>query len=113
MSTLSTTECCLSMDLTNNSTIPAGALVKSITTSGTLYPSLGGIHHKISPTVTSLWYDSTVASATSGYYDISLYNNLDVAQQWNFRYNSTATSSSTMSNVKATINYEYDVTDQF
>lgn len=103
----------ISMDLTNNSTIPTGALVKSITTSSTLYPSLGGIIHKISPTVTSVWYDSTVSSATSGYYNISLSDDLVVAQQWDFRYNFKGTSSSTMSNVKATINYEYDVTQQF
>ena len=103
----------ISMDLTNNSTVPIGATVKSITTSSRLYPSLGGIIHKISPILTNVWYDSTIASATSGYYNISLSDELPVAQQWDFRYNFKGASSSSMRNVKATINYEFDVTQQF
>ncbi|RXJ80208.1 hypothetical protein [Arcobacter sp. F2176] len=103
----------ISMDLTNNSTIPNGAVVKSITTSGNLSRNLGGITHEILPSQTNDWYLSTVASARTGYYNIDLSNELNVAQKWDFRYNALARSSSTMSDVKATINYEYDLTKAF
>ena len=50
------------MDLTNNTTIPNGAIVKSITTTGTLNPSnLGGITHKILSAENNIWYTATVA----------------------------------------------------
>ena len=103
----------ISMDLSNNSDIPNGAIVKSITTSGHLYPSLGGILHKVSPTSTNIWYVSTVASASSGFYDIDETHVLGVAQIWNFKYNFKGTSSSDMTNVEANIDYEYDITKQY
>ena len=53
------------MDLTNKSTIPVGAIVKSITTSGTISPSKGGILHKISSNQNNIWHTATVEG--SGY----------------------------------------------
>lgn len=103
----------ITMDLRNNTTIPLGALVKSITTSSTQSPSQGNVLHKIMSDQTGVWYTSTVTSATSGKYSISLQNQLLVANKWNFKYNAKATAKSTMTNVRATINYEYDETDQF
>jgi len=103
----------ITMDLTNNTTIPSKAIVKSVTTSGTQSPSQGNVHHKIMGEQTGTWYTSTVSSATSGSYAISLQNQLNVAKKWDFKYNAMATASSTMSNVSATINYQYDATDQF
>lgn len=103
----------ISMDLTNNSTIPNGAIVKRITTSGHLNKSLGGIVHKLSPTSTNIWYDSAAPSASNGYFDIGTNSNVNVAQVWNFKYNFKGTSSSNMSNVEASIEYEYDLTQQF
>jgi hypothetical protein len=98
------------MDLTTNSTIPNGAIVKSITTTGTLNPSnLGGITHKILSAENNVWYTATVA----GIFGLTTSNNLKVAKKWSFKYNFKGTSSSTMSNVKAAINYEYDLTNQF
>jgi hypothetical protein len=103
----------ITMDLTNNTTIPSRAIVKSVTTSGTQSPSQGGVHHKIMCEQTGVWYTSTVTSATSGSYTISLQNSLSVARKWDFKYNAMATAKSTMSNVSANINYQYDETDQF
>ena len=98
------------MDLTNNTTIPNGAIVKSITTTGTLNPSnLGGITHKILSAENNIWYTATVA----GIFGLTTSNNLKVAKKWSFKYNFKGTSSSTMSNVKAAISYEYDLTKQF
>ncbi|UOE94747.1 hypothetical protein [Alkalihalobacillus sp. LMS39] len=104
----------ISMDLRNNTSIPKLAKVRSITTSSTQTPSQGNVLHKVmSEQKINDWYTSTVTSATSGRYTISIQDNLDVAQKWNFKYNAKATARSTMTNVRATINYEYDVTDQF
>ena len=98
------------MDLTNNTTIPNGAIVKSITTTGTLNPSnLGGITHKILSAENNIWYTAIV----SGTFGLTTSNNLKVAKKWSFKYNFKAKSSSKMSNVKATITYEYDLTNQF
>ena len=98
------------MDLTNNTTIPNGAIVKSITTTGTLNPSnLGGITHKILSAENNIWDTATVA----GIFGLTTSNNLKVAKKWSFKYNFKAKSSSKMSNVKATITYEYDLTNQF
>ncbi len=103
----------ISMDLRNNTTIPINALVKSVTTSATQSPSQGNVLHKIMSEQTGVWYTSTVSSASSGSYTISLADQLRVAQRWNFKYNAKATAKSTMTNVSAAISYEYDVTDQF
>ncbi|RBQ29837.1 hypothetical protein [Aliarcobacter vitoriensis] len=100
----------ITMDLTNKSTIPVGAIVKSITTSGSVYPSKGGILHKISSNQDNIWHTATVEG--SGY-NINVSNALKVKQIWSFRYNQKAMGASTMKNVKANINYEYDVTEGF
>lgn len=100
----------ITMDLTNKSTIPVGAIVKSITTSGTISPSKGGILHKISSNENNIWHTATVEG--SGY-NINVSNALKVKQNWSFRYNQKATGASTIKNVKANINYEYDITEGF
>jgi hypothetical protein len=101
------------MDLTNNTTIPNGAIVKSITTASTITPSMSGITHKILSAQNNVWYTSTVSSATYGAYALTTANNLTVARKWSFKYNVKPTGASTMKNVKATITYEYDLTNQF
>lgn len=101
------------MDLSTNTTIPKEAIVKSITTASTQTPSQGSVTHKILSAQTNVWYTSTVSSATSGAYALTTANNLFVAKKWSFKYNAKASGASTMTNVKATINYEYDKTKQF
>lgn len=103
----------ITMDLTNNSTVPKRAVVKSITTTSTQTPNQGNVTHKLMASESNIWYTSLVSSATSGSYRISLEDELKVAQKWSFKYNAKATARSTMSNVKAEIRYEYDVTDGF
>ncbi|MGN7391420.1 hypothetical protein [Bacillus safensis] len=103
----------ITMDLTNNSTVPKRAVVKSISTTSTQSPNQGNVTHKLMASESNIWYTSLVSSATSGSYRISLEDQLKVAQKWSFKYNAKATARSTMSNVKADIRYEYDVTDGF
>ena len=103
----------ITMDLTNNSSIPKSAIVKSITTTSTQIPNQGNVTHKLMDSESNIWYQSLYSSATSGSYRISLDDQLRVAQKWSFKYNAKATARSTMSNVKADIRYEYDVTDGF
>lgn len=103
----------ITMDLTNNTAIPKNAVVKSITTASTQTPSQGNVTHKLMSNQNNIWNTSTISSATSGSYNISLQNPLRVAQKWSFKYNAKATAKSTMTNVSANISYEYDVTDGF
>lgn len=103
----------ITMDLTDNSSIPKNAIVKSITTASTQTPNQGNVTHKLMASESDMWYQSLYSSATSGSYRISLEDQLKVAQKWSFKYNAKATARSTMSNVKADIRYEYDVTDGF
>lgn len=98
------------MNLTNNSSIPNGAIVKSITTAGTVTPSKGGILHKISSSQNNIWYTSSVLGSN---YPITVNDDLEVKKVWSFKYNQKALGASTMKNVKATINYEYDITNEF
>ncbi len=103
----------ITMDLTKNSSIPKNAIVKSISTTSTQSPNQGNVTHKLMADANKIWNESIVSSATSGSYRISLENQLKVAQKWSFKYNAKATARSTMSNVKADIRYDYDVTDGF
>ncbi|MFS0656494.1 hypothetical protein [Bacillus sp. 179-C3.3 HS] len=103
----------ITMDLTNNSSIPKNAIVKSISTNSTQTPNQGGVTHNLMASQNNVWYQSLYSSATKGSYRISLENQLKVAQKWSFMYNAKATAKSTMRNVSADISYEYDVTDEF
>ncbi|MDX5484330.1 hypothetical protein NJE56_05130 [Bacillus pumilus] len=103
----------ITMDLTSNSSIPINAIVKSISTTSTQSPNQGNVTHKLMADENKIWNESVFSSATSGSYRISLEDQLKVAQKWSFKYNAKATARSTMSNVKADIRYEYDVTDGF
>lgn len=103
----------ITMDLTNNESIPKGAIVKSITTSGTQSPSQGTVTHKLMDDQTKTWHTAIAPSSSRGIYNIGLQDRLKAGQKWSFKYNTKASGRSTMRNVSATINYEYDVTDQF
>jgi hypothetical protein len=101
----------LTLDLTNSSAIPNNAIVTNVSTSGTQSPSQGNVRHKIRPSSTTTWYTSTVSSATSGSYSISLNNNFAAKQTWSFSYNALASAKSTMKNVKITLKWQYDLHD--
>lgn len=98
----------LTLNLTNNTTIPPNAVVTYVSTAGTQSPSQGNVRHKIRP-ASSGWFTSTVTSATSGTFNVTLANNIFAAQQWEFQYNALATAKSTMKNVKLTLKWEYDI----
>lgn len=100
----------LTLNLANNTTIPPEAIVTSVNTSGTQSPSQGNVHHMVLPaTESSTWYTSTVASASSGHYNIDVSDGFQAAQRWQFKYNALATAKSTMKNVKITLEWEYDI----
>lgn len=101
----------INLNLTSNSSIPNNAIVTRVSTSATQSPNQGNVHHKICPNSTGTWYTSTVSSATSGSYSISLGDNLPARQIWSFKYNAKASASSTMRSVKITINWQYDLHD--
>ena len=98
--------------MTNSTLIPNEAIVTSITTSGTQSPKQGNTHHMIRPASADDWFTSTVAaSASSGSYIIALNDNFAAKQVWNFKYNAVAGAKSTMSNIKVTIKWQYDMKD--
>lgn len=98
----------ISMNLTNKTTIPTGAIVKSITTAGTVSPSKTGLIHKVSSNQNNIWYASSVVGSD---YNITVNNGLEVKRIWSFKYNQKSTGASNMTKVKATIHYEYDITE--
>lgn len=99
----------LSLNLTNNTGIPNKAKVTRIGTSGTQSPSQGNVHHMIMPASSNVWYKAVVASASSGSYSISLSDNFDAKQVWNFKYNALASAKSTMKNVSIKVDWQYDM----
>lgn len=101
----------ITVNLTSNTSIPNNAIVTSISTSGTQSPSQGNVHHMIMPNSSGVWYTSTVSSASSGSYNISISDNIPVKQLWSFKYNARATARSTMRSVKLNINFQYDLHD--
>ena len=100
-----------SVNLTSNSTIPVGAIVKTIYTTGTQTPSQGNVYHQVKPSAKTNWYVAKVANASNGTINISTADNEPVKTTWQFSYKASATASSTMKNISITINYEYDQTD--
>ena len=97
------------VDLSADDSIPNKAIIKSISTTGHLGKSLGGITHKLYFTSKDTWYTAIV----KGIFDIDTSYDINVKQLWKFKYNFKATSSSTMDDVKATVKYQYDLTDQY
>ncbi|RBQ30790.1 hypothetical protein CRU92_10630 [Arcobacter sp. FW59] len=100
----------ITLNLTNNNTIPNGAIVKSLTTTGSTYPNKNGLIHKISSSSNNIWYTSSVVGSN---YPITVNDGLKAKSIWSFRYNQKASGSSTMSNAKVDMYYEYDITDGF
>lgn len=62
----------LRIDLTKETMIPRGAVVKRISTSSLQSPNQGGVRHMISTSLNGKWWVSKVSSSSSGMYEISL-----------------------------------------
>ncbi len=99
----------LTLDLTNNNSIPTGAIVTSVSTSGSQSPSQGSVHHMIMPSNVGVWFTSLNASNSSGRYNVGAGDEVFVKQMWTFKYNAMATAKSTMRNVRITIDWRYDI----
>ncbi len=112
MSTTGVESGVLSLNLSNNTSIPPNAIVTSVSTTGTQSPNQGNVRHMIAPTnPANIWFTSIVSSSTSGTYNIDISNALPARQTWQFKYNALATAKSTMSNVKLTLKWEYDIAE--
>lgn len=102
----------LTLDLTNNDSIPPNAIVTSVSTSGTQSPKQSGVWHMLLPaTQTTNWYTANIASATNGSYTIGESDGLDARQVWRFKYKVTPTAKSTMRNVSMLLHWTYDLND--
>lgn len=99
----------IKLDLSRNSKIPAGAIVKRVSTKSTQSPSQGNVHHILMPKSVNNWYTSKSSSATSGSYNISEEDKIPVKQEWQFKYNAKASKRSTMSNVQLMVDWTYDL----
>lgn len=98
----------LTMNLANNSNVPPHAIVDRISTSSSISYSVGGVHHQLNPGGLG-WITSAYTSADSGSFNIGTENNIEVGQLWGFRYTQTALKSTTMSRVKMTFHWDYDI----
>ncbi len=102
----------LSLNLTNNVTIPPNAITTSVSTTSSLSPSQANIHHMILPSsASSSWYTATAAYPTDGSYNISVTDNYTARQIWQFKYNALGSAKTTMKNVSMLLKWEYDVAD--
>ncbi|HHX60277.1 MAG TPA: hypothetical protein GX707_06005 [Epulopiscium sp.] len=99
----------IALNLTNNVSIPGGAIVTSVNTSGAQSPNQGNVHHMINPSSTPTWYTSRASSATSGMYHIDVDDDFSAKQVWNFKYNAKSIAKSTMSSVKLALSWQYDM----
>jgi hypothetical protein len=97
-----------SINLTNNSNIPNGAIVRSVTTTATQSPSQGNVTMYINPGNTN-WIAAKVSSNSYGSFTIP--SDLAAKQTWYFKYNQKALGASSMSNIKIKLDYKYDPTD--
>lgn len=80
----------VSLNLTNETSIPQNAIVSSVRTDLTLSSSVGGITHQIQPGNFG-WFESSAASAGDGIYN-QIDESLGIPMHlvWQFRYNQSA-----------------------
>lgn len=98
----------LTLDLSNRSDIPNGAIVDRIDISGSVSPSnVMGIKYMLNPGGQG-WLQSSSIMLGDGSIDFEGYNQ-PVKQSWQFMYSQTALSSTKISNVEMDISWDYDV----
>lgn len=98
----------LTLNLTNNSSIPDNSIVKNVYTNSDISNSVGGVHHQLNPGGFG-WITTKTTNAEHGTFDIGATDNIAVKQQWGFRYTQSAYMSTTMRNVQMTIDFNYDI----
>ena len=96
-------------DLTNNSRIPKSAIVDSITTTGSMSQSVGGVTTYLNPGGQG-WLESRT-SGSRGSFDLGLEYGVSARQRWEFKYKQTAFASTKMSSVKMTIYWYADINE--
>lgn len=99
----------IKVDLSNNTEIPAGAIVKRASTSSRQTPRQGNVKHFLMPKSEKIWYESRTSSENSGSYKISESDLIAAKQVWQFKYNAKALKSSKMTDVKLTLDWTYDL----
>ncbi|NPC91421.1 anti protein [Bacillus sp. WMMC1349] len=95
-------------NLKNVSTIPDGAIVKSVSAEGTISPSLGHTYREVLNQEEGVWH--TTVSGGTMFRDMKAELGLPVKTIWNVRYYSLAHSRSTWRSPQLKINYQYDQT---
>lgn len=98
----------LSLNLTNNSKIPAGCTITSVTTTGSVSPSVGGITHMVRPASHNWLTPRGVTAVGEGFYT-NIPTDIPAKQIWYFRYDQTAFASTKMTNIKLHLNWEQDL----
>ncbi len=100
----------LTLNLTNESSIPPYAYVTNIRTNGTISPSVMGVEHYLNPGGGG-WIPATSGSVENGSFrDLdTTYGTINARQSWQFAYLQTALQSTTMSRVTMTMEWEYDM----
>jgi hypothetical protein len=104
-----------SVNLIARASIPDGAIVRQITTNSSISSNIGNTWHEVRhrPNATATWANwsrARVNNATSGTYNFTESNRIPAKSIWEFRYSTLAGASTTMSNIRLTIDYLYDPT---
>lgn len=97
----------LTLDLKNQSAIPADARLKSVTTSSTMSPSQGNVRHNLYIDGYD-WAEAKANSATSGSYYLTVSDKVPARGVYKFKYKALASAPSNMTNVKVNMTYEYN-----
>lgn len=99
----------LSLDLTNNSSIPEGAIVKSIKTEGNISSQVGNVQHMLNPNREG-WITAPISAMPGkATFNIGTEQGVAVKVPWQFRYYQAATKSTEICNLNMNIDWEYDI----
>ncbi|MBZ9618549.1 pre-peptidase C-terminal domain-containing protein [Clostridium estertheticum] len=100
------------LNLKNNSSVPASATVKSAKITGEMSKSLGNTSIELQNSSEGIWYSSKIATSSVNSYfrEITVDKQMLLKTNWNTRYTTKAYSSSNISQLKLAVTYEYDST---
>lgn len=99
----------LSLDLTNNVSIPEGAIVKSIKTEGNISSQVGNVQHMLNPNREG-WITAPISAMPGkATFNIGTEQGIAVKVPWQFRYYQAATKSTEIRNLSMNIDWEYDI----
>lgn len=98
----------ISLNLTNNSTIPSGCTVTKVSTKGSMNTGVGGVRHMVRPASHDWLTPRGVTAVGEGFY-INVPTNIPAKQIWYFKYDQTAFASTRMTNITLNLDWEQDL----